>query len=224
MQSINFDGYVTDLAQALGLNDIERGKLLEILQKFTNGEKYKLIDNTREYVNKLSRIDEEIKQLTTGELAPYMESIKKNWDLMNQALAELQILSLIQRKGDNCDKLLDQLLKILGTKVSIVNEILKKNLEVKSSSETQKKTNEVISSVEKIKSSDTSQLQSISPQKKLEAVNKVQLSKPPSASPQKFQEAVKAVKAVNAVKGNMSAKNKYLKYKKKYLSLKKYIN
>jgi hypothetical protein len=219
MQSINFDEYVTDLAQALGLNDIDRGKLQEILQKFTNGEKYKLIDNTKEHVDKLSRIDEEIKQLTTGELAPYMQSIKNNWDRMNQALAELQILSLIQRKGDNCDKLLDQLLKILGTKVSVVNEILKKNLEVIPSSESKKKTQEVLSSVEKIKSGDTS---SISPQKKLkEAVNKVQLSKPPSVSPQKIREAVSKEKQKIR---EAESKNKYLKYKKKYLSLKKYIN
>ena len=121
----SFNQYIINLSTALGLNDTDRTKLIELLTKFTDKDKYKLIEDTDLLVKRLVDIDIQINQLITKDLFPYMESIKENLNEMNKNLAELQILSLIKRK-ENCGQVIKELINLLNYKSSAVNEIVKK--------------------------------------------------------------------------------------------------
>jgi len=46
---------------------------------------------------------------------------------MNQQLTELQILSLIRRQ-ENCDQVINELLRVLHEKIRTVNQIISSNL------------------------------------------------------------------------------------------------
>ena len=194
-----FLGYVNNLGTALGLNENEINKLKSFLEQFSDTDKFKLVNNTDETVKKLVTIDQKISSLVSGELKPYMASIRDSWNQMNLNLAELQVLSLIQRK-ENCDELINELLRFLTIKVSNVNEIVKTNLLKKSSDTPAKKSDkELLSKVV----SQTSTTAALNPVKQ-------------------------PTQNIQSVSTNQSTNSKYLmkylKYKNKYLSLKKNFN
>lgn len=195
-----FFEYVTNISNILGLNESEKKELLNIFGKFS--EKFKLVKNTDELVQQLLIIDKEINKLASGNLSSYMERINKNWKEMNKNLAELQILSLISKK-ENCDKIISPLLENLTNKVSTVNKIMKTSLQ------------EDIQSGEKKTSSSVLEQQ------------KWNIEQPESAKIPKGQSDSNRLK--NLVKKAQAKRGgsfflKYLKYKKKYQSLKKNIN
>jgi DNA-binding MarR family transcriptional regulator len=200
----SFNEYIKNLSTALGLNDTERTKLIELLTKFTDKDKYKLVENTDSLVQKLVDIDIQINQLITKDLFPYMESIKENLNEMNKNLAELQILSLIKRK-ENCGQVIKELINLLNYKSSAVNEIVKKNLEG-------------VQSIDKSRKAD------------LETIYNATLTEPSlpkkqvqtQANRQPWDNSLDILK-VELGKSNIKSKSKYLKYKNKYLSLKKLI-
>jgi hypothetical protein len=118
--------------KALGFTDeIIASKFQSFIDGFSKEDKYKLIYETEKYVDSLEVADNELSGLTTGSLAQYMDQIKVNWESMNEQLAQLQILSLIQRKED-CSGVIKELLNILGKKIETVNGILKQNLGISS--------------------------------------------------------------------------------------------
>lgn len=199
----SFSQYIINLSTALGLNDIERINLIQILTKFTDKDKYKLIENTDLLVQKLVDIDKQINQLITKDLFPYMESIKENLNEMNKNLAELQILSLIKRK-ENCGQVIKELINLLNIKYSTVNDIVKRNLEGDPS-------------IDKSRKAD------------LETIYNATLTE--SSLPKKqVQTQANRLPWDNSLykpkvplgRSNIN-KSKYLKYKNKYLSLKKLI-
>lgn len=202
----SFSQYIINLSTALGLNDIERINLIQILTKFTDKDKYKLIENTDLLVQKLVDIDKQINQLITKDLFPYMESIKENLNEMNKNLAELQILSLIKRK-ENCGQVIKELINLLNIKYSTVNDIVKRNLEGDPSIDKSRKAD-----LETIYNATLTE--SSLPKKQVQTqANRLpwdnSLYKP------------KVPLGRSNIKSN--SKSKYLKYKNKYLSLKKLI-
>jgi len=123
-----FNGFAKRIFKALGFTDeIIASKFQSFIDGFSKEDKYKLIYETEKYVGSLEVADNELRGLTTGSLAQYMDQIKDNWESMNEQLAQLQILSLIQRKED-CSGVIKELLNILGKKIETVNGILKQNL------------------------------------------------------------------------------------------------
>jgi DNA-binding MarR family transcriptional regulator len=200
----SFNEYIKNLSTALGLNDIERTKLIELLTKFTDKDKYKLVENTGLLVQKLVDIDIQINQLITKDLFPYMESIKENLNEMNKNLAELQILSLIKRK-ENCGQVIKELINLLNIKYSIVNDIVKSNLEG-------------VQSIDKSRKAD------------LETIYNATLTEPSLPlkkqvqTPEYRPDWVNSLHKLKVPLGKSKiTKSKYLKYKNKYLSLKKLI-
>lgn len=123
----NFRDYVRRLGVALGFPLEQQEGLLNIFQNFTQGDRYRLVQNTDRYVSNLEAIDIELRELPNGILLPYMNGIRENWNNMNQQLAQLQILSLLQKK-ENCEAVIKELLNILNKKITSVNEILTNNL------------------------------------------------------------------------------------------------
>jgi len=199
----SFNEYIKNLSTALGLNDTERTKLIELLTKFTDKDKYKLVEKTDLLVQKLVDIDIQINQLITKDLFPYIESIKENLNEMNKNLAELQILSLIKRK-ENCGQVIKELINLLNIKYSTVNDIVKKNLEGDPSIDKSQKAN-------------------------LETIYNATLTKP--SLPKQVQTQLRPDwdNSLHKLKVPLGKSNfgqnfgKYLKYKNKYLSLKKLI-
>jgi len=127
-----FNGFAKRIFKALGFTDeIIASKFQSFIDGFSKEDKYKLIYETEKYVGSLEVADNELRGLTTGSLAQYMDQIKDNWESMNEQLAQLQILSLIQRKED-CSGVIKELLNILGKKIETVNGILKQNLGISS--------------------------------------------------------------------------------------------
>ena len=59
MESI-FSDYVSNLGRALGLNPSDILKLNEILRRFSDTDKFKLVNNTEETVRKLIEVDKKI--------------------------------------------------------------------------------------------------------------------------------------------------------------------
>ncbi len=202
----SFSQYIINLSTALGLNDIERTNLIQILTKFTDKDKYKLIENTDLLVQKLVDIDKQINQLITKDLFPYMESIKENLNEMNKNLAELQILSLIKRK-ENCGQVIKELINLLNIKYSTVNDIVKRNLEGDPSIDKSRKAN-----LETIYNATLTE--SSLPKKQVQT----QANRPPWNN---SLDILKVPLGRSNIKSN--SKSKYLKYKNKYLSLKKLI-
>jgi hypothetical protein len=123
----DFNNFVIRLGKALSLDEPKQEKLKAFLVNFSNGDKYKLISETDKYVTNLEEIDKQLIGLKTGILAPYMNAIQNNWNNMNEQLAQLQVLSLIQRK-ENCEEVIKELLGILSKKIASVNDILRNNL------------------------------------------------------------------------------------------------
>lgn len=128
----NFNGFAKRIFSALGFtDDVIASKFQSFLDEFSKEEKFKLINETERYVTSLEIVDNELKGLSIGSLAQYMTQIKNNWDTMNEQFAQLQILSLIQRKED-CSGVIKELLNILSKKIETVNGILKSNLGISS--------------------------------------------------------------------------------------------
>lgn len=123
----DFTNFVIRLGKALSLDEPKQEKLKALLVNFSNGDKYKLTSEIDKYVINLEEIDKQLIGLKTGILAPYMSAIENNWNSMNEQLAQLQILSLIQRK-ENCEEVIKELLGILSKKIATVNDILRNNL------------------------------------------------------------------------------------------------
>jgi len=124
----NFNGFAKRIFSALGFTDeVIANKFQIFLDEFSKEDKFKLINDTEIYIKSLETVDNELKGLKMGSLAQYMDQIKDNWDAMNEQLAQLQILSLIQRKED-CSGVIKELLGILSKKIETVNGILKQNL------------------------------------------------------------------------------------------------
>ena len=115
-----FNGFAKRIFKALGFTDeIIASKFQSFIDGFSKEDKYKLIYETEKYVGSLEVADNELRGLTTGSLAQYMDQIKDNWESMNEQLAQLQILSLIQRKED-CSGVIKELLNILSKKIKKV--------------------------------------------------------------------------------------------------------
>jgi hypothetical protein len=123
----DFDNYITQLGRALGYNDAQIPELRASFQNFNRRDRYKLIQNTQLAVDRLLQADRDLQDLSRGILEPYMQEIGPNWNAMNEQLAQLQILSLIQKKED-CQEVIKELLRILNEKIKTVNDVLRANL------------------------------------------------------------------------------------------------
>jgi len=124
----NFQNYVDQISTALELSPEQKEKITTLISSFKDNEKLQLISQTQERVNQLLAADEQIKALKTGSLSQYMVNIQENWNMMSENLVQLQILSLLQKKGADCSEVINDILKILNTKLTAVNQILKANL------------------------------------------------------------------------------------------------
>jgi len=124
----NFETYVDQISTALELSPEQKEKITTLISSFKDNEKLQLISQTQERVNQLLAADEQIKALKTGSLSQYMVNIQENWNMMSENLVQLQILSLLQKKGADCSEVINDILKILNTKLTAVNQILKANL------------------------------------------------------------------------------------------------
>lgn len=122
-----FNDYIRRLGLALGYTDAQIPMLINSFVNFNRQDRYKLINNTQQYVDSLLAVDQQLAGLPNGILKPYMQEIGENWYAMNKQLAELQILSLIQKKED-CQEVIKELLRILNEKIKTVNDVLKANL------------------------------------------------------------------------------------------------
>jgi hypothetical protein len=124
----NFETYVDQISTALELTSEQKEQITTIFSGFKDNEKLQLISQTQNHVDELIKADEVIKTLKIGSLSQYMNNIQANWNMMSENLVQLQILSLIQKKGADCSEVINDLLKILNTKLTTVNQILLTNL------------------------------------------------------------------------------------------------
>jgi len=126
-----FNDYIRQLGRALSFPEDQIEVLIQSFQYFNRQDRYRLITDTQRYVDNLLIADQELQRLPNTILQSYMPDIRDNWNAMNEQLAQLQILSLIQRKED-CSGVIKELLNILGKKIETVNGILKQNLGISS--------------------------------------------------------------------------------------------
>jgi hypothetical protein len=126
---LNFNQFVQRLGNALGLDRQQQQDLNNTLNRFSDADRFRLVQNIDTHIRNLEQADNRLRDLIeNGPLAPYRQSIEQSWNMMNQELVELQILSLIQRNED-CSQVIQALLDVLNNKIRNVNQILKNNLE-----------------------------------------------------------------------------------------------
>lgn len=231
----DFNSFVRRLGQALGFEPRRQDELLRVFQNFTQGDRYQLIRDTDRYVRNLEVIDNELRELPRGILSPYMDGIRENWDNMNQQLAQLQILSLLQKK-ENCEAVIKELLSILNRKITSVNEILRNNLEQERSisasqpsalgSSNQQPTQTGVS----VTLNPSDAFRSISQRVVARPEARGGVQQPVGENERRFngtrqlgQQSLPPLQTLGGGANDHSYMNKYLKYKNKYLSLKKGI-
>ena len=239
----DFNEHMRNLGQALGYPEPLIDQLIRSFQVFNRQDKYKLIVDTRQYVDSLIQVDRQLANLPNGILLPYMDEIGDNWKEMNNQLTQLQILSLIQKKED-CQEVIKELLRILNDKIRTVNEVLKANLGQPSSQQSQEVPQGGVGS-------PASRLQDVAPRAPSASRLQDVAYRAPSAS--RLQDAVSRASRLQAASNSSDLRspapfkppghglgvfsgpplnsgggsnndvymNKYLKYKNKYLSLKK---
>lgn len=206
----NFNEYIRRLGLALGYPADQIPMLINSFVNFNRQDRYKLITNTQQYVDSLLAVDQELASLPNGILKPYMQEIGENWNNMNQQLAQLQILSLIQKKED-CQAVIKELLRILNDKIRTVNDVLKANLGQSPSNPPQSGQSSSSGGINRFQDA-------------------VRLSRPDPNSGERFRQTVQdATSRFGLGRSNQGGGsndpyiNKYLKYKNKYLSLKNRI-
>jgi hypothetical protein len=229
-----FDRYIEDLARALGYSDLQIPGLRDSFQNFNRQDKYKLIQNTETVVQSLLDVDLKLSSLPNGILQPYMNEIGENWTAMNDQLAQLQILSLIQKKED-CQAVIKELLGILNTKIKTVNDVLRANLGQSSNPSQQPQQPQQPQQqensqggvarqnfqglVNRFNPASRFQAAASNPALRSQAANEVQ-----ERLAQSGQSGLPGLDNVRRQGGGSNDDvymNKYLKYKNKYLSLKK---
>ncbi len=126
---INLTDFVNRLSRALNLPQQQVNQLNRFFERFDNRDRFRIINGVQQHVVQLEQADLQLARLIAqgGVLYQYADRIQRNWDDMNEQLAQLQVLSLIQRV-ENCDEVINQLLQVLGTKIRSVNQILEQNL------------------------------------------------------------------------------------------------
>ena len=129
-QPLNFNDFIFRLSNALGLEQGQQQILVQVLQPFTDAQRYRLIQNVNQHVQTLVQADNQLRALIEqgGALHPFRQNIQQNWNDMNNQLVQLQLLSLIQR-NQNCDEIIRALLDALNNKIRSVNQILRENLD-----------------------------------------------------------------------------------------------
>lgn len=130
MQPQPIRNYVNRLGQALGLNQQTIQAITTEFGRFNDTQRFRIMEATNPLLAQLEQVDNQLKVLIQpgGLLHPYAAQIQNSWDAMNDQLARLQVLSLIQRK-ESCDGVIRALLDALNQKIQTVNQILNQNLD-----------------------------------------------------------------------------------------------
>jgi hypothetical protein len=207
----NLETYVEQISTALELTPDQKEKITIIFAGFKDNEKLQLISQTQSSVDELIKADEQIKTLKTGSLSQYMDNIQANWNIMSENLVQLQILSLIQKKGADCSEVINDLLKILNTKLTTVNQILKANL-----GEASSKTTSTPSGLQKEVLGKAEEAVKLAATKsdtdtKSAAVKPVDEKKPTAVKPEAKPEAKSTEAKSTAVKTDTAAKSTAIK-------------
>ena len=122
----DFINYTNKILTALDIPS--DSNVLQEMIKFNDSEKYKIITN--EKINNLLEADSKLFELGKRlENEPYYEQIKNQWNLMIKNLAKLQIYIFIKKiDKSNCGPLIEEIVKALDNKISIVNKIMEENI------------------------------------------------------------------------------------------------
>jgi len=234
----NFNDHITRLGLALSFSEDQIQRLQASFRIFNDRDRYRLIANTQTYVDNLVQADRDLQLLQSNALAPYMDQIRAGWNEMNNQLAELQILSLIQKKED-CSAVIKELLDLLNRKIKTVNEVLKANLGqpeanpsqggLSSASEDLGSSRDRFQNAARLASSPSSRfqqsgLQALQQDKFGSTAQEVKgLQQQLNQQLQQQQQQLQGPRSGQAGGSNDPYMNKYLKYKNKYLSLKNRI-
>ena len=236
----NFDLYIERLGRALGYNIQQIPDLRTSFRNFNRQDKYKLIQNTQEFVDRLLDADQQLQALAlpNGILEPYMDEIGDNWYAMNEQLVQLQILSLIQKKED-CQAVIKELLKLLSNKIKTVNEVLKANLEQPPSNPPQQpqqpqqfqqfqqdqmnSQGDIANRLQSLanRTFPAPRFQAAANNPSLRSRTAAELQEQLGQQDLRLPEAGGGVRNLRGGSNDNVYMNKYLKYKNKYLSLKK---
>ena len=129
-----FNDKINDIMNAIGIKDEDIRKKIHLsLANFKDSEKFKLINNidmNTQYQSLIEK-DNELKNLfdkTFNDNTKDNSEIKDNWDKMISELAELQGLIILKKVKKDCNSTINALLKALSGKLSIINDLLKSEL------------------------------------------------------------------------------------------------
>ena len=126
----DFENNISTIISALGIaNDVGK-QIISGLKTYATQDKTKIINNINLYLPKLLEADRDLNNLfTEGALLPYKSLIQDEWTKMITQLAELQGLIILKKVHKNdCDGVIKQLLAAITAKLSVVNEIVKAEL------------------------------------------------------------------------------------------------
>ena len=225
------DYMLTMLKEIFGLYDDDSriNILRNTIQKFSRDEKYKLIDSVERHMESLLDADIQLQDLMdSGVLQPYQADIKDSMDGLNNELMRLQILSLIQKT--KCDDVIKELVGLLTTKISTVNDVLEKKLgattdgDAAAADSSDRRNLSSMTSVEPVRPGSvqparlTSSLSSVG-STSAPVLNLLPPLPPPPPLPSVVIDDDAAGELIGGSIEDMYI-NKYIKYKKKYISLK----
>ena len=126
-QALRFDNYMRMLFTALNIQDANQIRLRELFRNFRPNEHIRIIAQTEEFVNALVEADTALQAFFVRYGTMYNIS-REAWNGMTSSLAELQMLSLLEKVEGTCDEVINALLDVLSTKITQVNTILKSKL------------------------------------------------------------------------------------------------
>jgi hypothetical protein len=126
-EALRFDDYMNMLFRALNIQEDNAGRLRALLQDFRPDEHIRIIAGTEEFVRALTEADNALQGFIERFGAMYNIN-REAWNGMTSSLAELQMLSLLEKVEGTCDEVINALLDVLSAKITQVNRILKSKL------------------------------------------------------------------------------------------------
>lgn len=127
----NFKDKMEQIIDALGIEALLKTDILNELNNFNDSDKYKLLNDPilEEKINELVNQDQLLNDFYNNNLKNIYPSSHDSWKNMIKELAELQGLILLKKVNtQDCDTVIKSLLDVITGKLTVVNNIIKENL------------------------------------------------------------------------------------------------
>jgi hypothetical protein len=123
-----YNDHVSKIVSYLGIGDDLQEYFKNTLSKLTPTDKYNIIKSTGDNLDKLEKADKELRSFLTRLEKEHPKTVNSFKELLKN-LTKLQVLIFINKKSEDCTKIIDDLNKTMNNKIEAVNSIISSSLE-----------------------------------------------------------------------------------------------